>query len=262
MKKVIEKYSDIYLIIAPPRTSSTAFARVFWEQPSIRYYCHEPFDLIYHRNLEMNDVQNALLNALDLSVLNRSKAGAGLVVKEMTFQVGERFLDYASLTSHPIFFLIRDPRLSVFSRMNKRKQGGQDAVFPAIESGWDDLIRQLALCKKEKIPYWIVDSTDFRNHSRTIFQSVFEKSSLPFSEKFLSWESMDKVEIGQLWDEQSHWYRRVLKSTGLQPAVETPPEITEFPANNSFRQHVAECLEIYTELRNDDRMITLENSKP
>ena len=43
-----EKHGEIYVIVSPPRCCSTAFARVLWEHPAIRYYSHEPFEVTYY----------------------------------------------------------------------------------------------------------------------------------------------------------------------------------------------------------------------
>ncbi len=42
-----DNYDQIYVIVSPPRCSSTAFARVFWELPTVKYYAHEPFEGTY-----------------------------------------------------------------------------------------------------------------------------------------------------------------------------------------------------------------------
>ena len=61
-----ERYDDIYVIVSPPRCSSTAFARVYWEQPSIRYYTHEPFEGTYFLNQDLDHVLDNLRMPLDL----------------------------------------------------------------------------------------------------------------------------------------------------------------------------------------------------
>jgi hypothetical protein len=33
LNEIKETYNEIYLIVAPPRTASTAFTRVIWEHP-------------------------------------------------------------------------------------------------------------------------------------------------------------------------------------------------------------------------------------
>ena len=61
-----KRYDNIYVIVSPPRCSSTAFARVFWEQPSIRYYAHEPFEGTYFMNQDLDHVLDNLRMPLDL----------------------------------------------------------------------------------------------------------------------------------------------------------------------------------------------------
>ncbi len=48
VERIGRKYDGVYLIISPPRSSSTALARVFIEHQAIGAYCHEPFDRLYH----------------------------------------------------------------------------------------------------------------------------------------------------------------------------------------------------------------------
>ena len=49
-------YPEIFVIVSPPRSNSTAFARVFWEQPSVRFYAHEPFEVTYYRERDLSEV--------------------------------------------------------------------------------------------------------------------------------------------------------------------------------------------------------------
>ena len=90
------------------------------------------------------------------------RAARALVVKEMTFQVGDAFPLLAELATRPIVFLIRDPRLTVASRMKVLRRSGRPEVFPLRESGWEDLARQLAHVRREGIPHVVVDSSDLR----------------------------------------------------------------------------------------------------
>jgi sulfotransferase family protein len=145
--------------------------------------------------------------------------------------------------------------LSIASRMRKRAESGVDSIFPLVETGWDDLKSQLGQCKRLNISYIIVDSTDFRSHSRIIFKKVFKRLGLSFSEKMLLWRSKGDIGLGQLEGAQDHWYERVLKSTGLESAYETIPEITDFPEAGGFREHVKHCLQLYEALRKDANMV-------
>jgi Sulfotransferase domain len=280
LERFRDKHKDVYVILGPPRCSSTAFARVFWEHPSIGFYSHEPFDVLYHRHLGLSGVSKAMERPLYLeglknigylrkelafplgldfrlvlSIAKQPRITSSLVIKEMTFQVGSNFRFLASTTKNPIIFVIRDPRLSIASRMRKRAEGGDNPIFPLVESGWDDLKSQFALCKQANLAYIIVDSTDFRNHSQIIFKKTFKRLGLSFSKKMLSWRSKVEIGLGQLGGDQYHWYERVLKSTGLQPACETIPKIADFPQAGGFRDHVENCLQVYDALRKDANMV-------
>ena len=116
--EIIDQYGDIYVIVSPPRCSSTAFARVFWEQPSVRYYSHEPFEGMYFTGQDLNYVINNLRNPLDLQDIknnSRNYPGNNLVIKEMPYQVGQNFTRLISLTRKPVVFLTRDPRQNIAS---------------------------------------------------------------------------------------------------------------------------------------------------
>lgn len=257
--QISSRYKKKYLIVSPPRCSSTAFARVFWEQPSIGYYSHEPFEAAYKKNIDLSHVVNQLEVPLNLTPLKKQtngERGLGLLVKEMSFQVGKNFPILAGLTQEPIMFLIRDPRLSIASRMAKKKEGGNNPLFPLIESGWEFIWDQIEYCQQQNIPYSIVDATNFRNNPQAIFKQVFAKLKLPFEIEMLSWRSCQNVKIDNLEGTQNHWYYRVLNSTNIQPATETIPSIDSFPITAGFRDHVIKCLEIYQFLGNLPERIT------
>lgn len=248
-----ETYREIYSILAPPRCSSTAFARVFWEHPQIGFYTHEPFDVMYHHHIPLLDVFQAMQQATRIK--DRAASSSSLVIKEMTFQVGRNFPLLLSITSRPVIFLIRNPLLSIQSRMKRRQEGGQVPLFPQRESGWHDLRTQVMQCQELQVPYMIVDSTDFRNAAPSIVQKVFARLELSFSEGLLSWRPQANMTLGSLGGVQDHWYHRVLSSTGIEPAQEPVPDITTFPEEGGFQAHVHECLKIYTALRTDANRI-------
>ncbi|WP_204103599.1 MULTISPECIES: hypothetical protein [Spirulina sp. CCY15215] len=246
--KIRDRYSKIYIIVSPPRCSSTAFARAFWEQPTISYYSHEPFDVTYHNNLEVSQVVSQLKNPIHLKSIKQnydSELAQELILKEMSFQVGINFPFLVALTQAPIIFLIRDPRLSIASRMAKRKEGGGNPLFPFIESGWELLLAQIEYCQQQNVPYSIVDATEFRNHPQAIFSQVFAQLKLPFRPEMLSWQPCEDIAIDNLDGQQNYWYHRVLNSTQIEPATEIIPALDSFPITGGFRDHVAKCLDIY-----------------
>lgn len=243
-----ERYSDVYVIVSPPRCSSTAFARVFWEQPSVRYYCHEPFEVSYYQGSGLEEVAAQIAAPLDLSRLTSFQDGSerrALVIKEMPYQVGDRFPLLAALTRHPIVFLMRDPRLNIASRMAKKRQVGDDPIYPTIESGWQLWSSQIEWCRDHRIPHLIVDSRDFRSRPESVFPQVFERLGLPFVPGMLQWRPCPEVDLDNLGGDHRHLYREVLKSSGIKPDERPVPGLESFPEDQGWRDHVAHCLSLY-----------------
>ncbi len=258
LERLREKHAEIYTIIAPPRSCSTALARVFWEHSEVGYYCHEPFDAVYHNNSGLETAGKALRNPLNVLPFGEEAdvRGNALVVKEMTFQVGKHFRNLASAATRPLIFLLRDPRFCIASRMRHLRKGGQDPHFPLFESGWAALSSQVSQCKLASIPYVLLDSTEMRNHPEAVLNPLFERLGLTFSSDLLRWKAASSLRLGSLDGEQDQWYEHVLRSQGLQPESRTPRQAVSFPTRNGFRKHVLQSLEIYHALRNDDQMIT------
>lgn len=258
LQAACDRYSEIYVVVSPPRCSSTAFARVFWEQPSVRYYCHEPFEVCYYMGKGLDAVAQMLEAPLDLEKLKSFQNGGeqqALVVKEMPYQVGHRFPLLAAMTNHPIVFLMRDPRLNIASRMRKKTQVGDNPIYPTIESGWDVWRQQLEWCRDNGVPHLLVDSTDFRAHPETIFPQIFERLALPFAPEMLQWRPCPQIDIDNLGGSHSHLYREVLSSSGIKPDKTPMPPLESFPETDGWRDHVARCLTIYQEQASSEARI-------
>ncbi|MFA6519129.1 MAG: hypothetical protein WCV93_05820 [Candidatus Shapirobacteria bacterium] len=248
-EQIRQNYPNIYLAVSPPRCCSTVFARVFWQSPEVQYYCHEPFETTYYRGDTTEVALRKILNPIDISHLcDKPKTRGGLVIKEMPYQVGENFPLLASLTQYPIAFLIRDPRLSIDSRMKKKTEVGASPLFPFIESGWELLAKQIEWCRANQKPYFLVDATKFRQYPHSVFPSVFSCFNLDFDPSYLVWPSANDVNLDNLEGDHSHLYTRVLQSTCLESPTERVPDVTEFPEDRGFRDHVAHCVEIYNSL--------------
>jgi len=242
------RFSEVFVVVSPPRCSSTAFARVFWEQPSVRYYCHEPFEVTYYEGQGVDAVAAKLESPLDLAPLKSTQGSAearALVIKEMPYQVGDRFPMLAALTSRPIVFLMRDPRLNIASRMARKVQVGDDPLFPQVESGWELWQSQIEWCRDHDVPHLLVDSGDFRSQPADIFPQVFDQLGLPFSPTMLEWQPCPEVELDNLGGKHRHLYGSVLASAGMLPDTTPIPSLEHFPAEKGWRRHVEDCLAIY-----------------
>jgi hypothetical protein len=253
-------YSKILIIISPPRSGSTALSRVFWEQPSIRYYAHEPFEIVFYEQRPVKEVLAKLKQPIDLGPLKRNpgpETEKGLVIKEMPYQVGDYFAHLVSLTHKPVTFLIRDPRQSISSRMRKKIEVGQSPVFPNIETGWTLLAAQIEHCRKYTIPFTIVDSGEFRRYPETIFKRLFSRLGLPFFPGMLKWKALPNFDLDNLDGHHTHLYQTVLGSKGVTKDSDPIPGLEYFPEKNGFRRHVLDCLEIYHRLRELPELIRM-----
>ena len=251
LRHLARRHARVYLLISPPRCCSTAFARVFWQQPSIGFYGHEPFEASFYTKRSTAKGREKLSNPLDLTDLKtykKEETGSDLLLKDMSFQAARAFPFLAALSTETIFFLIRDPRLSIASRMLRKQEGAMSPVFPPEESGWEALLEQVQHCQQERRPFAIVDARDFRNRPLDVFPKVFAEVRLPFDERMLSWKPCRDLDLDNIDGRHSHWYRRVLGSSTILPATEPVPDISTFPTERGFRDHVGRCLNIYAHL--------------
>ena len=57
------------------------------------------------------------------------------------------------------------------------------------------------------------------------------------------------------------WYERVLSSKGLEREDELIPEMTSFPAELGFREHVEWCCGVYEALQRDAFLIGADRAR-
>jgi hypothetical protein len=244
-----ERHGEVYAIVAPPRTASTALARILWNHEQVGFYSHEPFEPTWYQQAPLERAAALLEAPSRVAELGGRGAGDALVIKEMTFQAGDAFPLLAGLATRPIVFLIRDPRLTIASRMKVLRRSGRPEAFPLRESGWEDLARQLGHVRRAGIPHAIVDSGDLRRSPDSVFPPLLERLGLAFTPDLLRWESSGTSGLSSVSGMDDPFYQRVLDSTGLEPPAETIPDLSDFPADGGLRDHVAECLERYEALR-------------
>jgi hypothetical protein len=252
LSTVRSRHGVVHVIVAPPRTGSTLVARILWQSPDIGYYSHEPFDATYHLGVDLASVARKLAQPLDVRGHGAGGSAArALLLKELTFQVGRRF-EALTLLGSPILFVIRDPRLSIASRMEQRRRGGEEPTFPTVESGWADLAWQVEHCRSRTIPYAILDSFDLRSTPEPHIRAIAELYGQPFTPAMLAWEPVAQAEFGLALASQEHWNERVLASRGVEAPLERPPALEEFPRRGGMRAHVARALEVYRDLLVDE----------
>jgi Sulfotransferase domain len=243
------RHGEVLLVVSPPRTASTALARILWNHERVGWYSHEPFEATWYQGAGPESAA-ALLEAPEpVAELGGRGTGEALVVKEMTFQAGGAFPLLASLATRPLVFLIRDPRLCVASRMRVLEASGRPPVFPLRESGWEDLARQLEHVRREGIEHAIVDSGDLRADPVAVVPPLLARLGLAYDPSLLTWGASQATGLSSVSGAEDPFYQQVLQSRGLEPDTEPMPALDDFPPDGGFRDHVAACVELYEELR-------------
>eukprot|EP00658_Telonema_sp_P-2_P007889 TRINITY_DN1293_c0_g1_i1.p1 TRINITY_DN1293_c0_g1~~TRINITY_DN1293_c0_g1_i1.p1 ORF type:complete len:356 (+),score=93.50 TRINITY_DN1293_c0_g1_i1:89-1156(+) len=272
-------YSDVYVVMSPPRCCSTAVARVLWEVPGVTNYSHEPYEPVYYQNASLDVAAQAIsqggieVGRFKNSSEEREAERGALVIKEMTFQAGEHFNSLLeTLGGKPVMFLMRDPRKAISSRLFMKRKGGEadwgeKDGFPANELGWEDLFSQIKQCDQVGYPYFIVDAGDCLKEPISMFDQILRRWSLEFDPKFLEWRDATELlaELDNLSDDGSthgHLYRHVLESSGFarkssSDGAKDPAQawdIGTFP--RAVQDHLTWVLGVYQELLAHPRRIT------
>lgn len=98
-------------------------------------------------------------------------------------------------------------------------------IFPVLRTGWqqNQLKKQLNFLIKNKINFYIIDSTDLRENPGKITSIICSKLGLKYCKKMIKWgvnnEKMKKFDTGDL--AEFNWYSRFTSSKGIQPPSET-----------------------------------------
>lgn len=261
------------LIVSPPRSASTAFARALNGHSSVNRYFHEPCGLYSYENTSAATILDELD---DLST--------GGLIKEMTFQFRELLVAecFFRNCASPTIFLARSPRLTIESRIrmvlldliqtdstsqadialaqaaiDAKDYSAVDAllteeIFPLYRTGWSDLAQQLELCRKLEIDYVIVEPSRFRSQPEETLKALCPRLGLTFEPGMLSWTPRKELPEGAL-ERHAIWYARVDASSGVQPPAEQILPLDRFPAR--FRPHLREALATYEQALSDPRCL-------
>jgi hypothetical protein len=182
---VNQRLSDLYnlertlrqiqprMLVAPPRTASTALARALSYHSRIGPgYVHEPCGVFLHKGEPIQTINTAIIQANR----HRGRLPNRPLIKEVSFQLGagDVFSIFVHSTAETIIVLIRDPILTVESRLRMvcadmiaaqhpdnlilnsaiascdyRQLNDiiDDRIFPTAFTGWECLDRQLELSR-------------------------------------------------------------------------------------------------------------------
>jgi hypothetical protein len=247
---LLSNHDPVAVILSPPRCGSTVLARSLWQHRAFRWYLHEPCDRAYHLGQPPELVTEMIIDRVGLFVpFSPCLKATGIIIKEMTFQAGDAIYDFQAATV-PVVFLIRDPRLSVLSRMRRRQLDGNTPSFPAKEAGWRDMLAAIALFRQTGTPYVIIDISDIRRSPDTALRALCSRLGLPWDPAMLGWKSLPDLRLGNIDGHQDTWYSRVLSSTAWEQSNERMPSPDVF-REQGMSEVITECLTGYRQVKMD-----------
>lgn len=110
-----------HVIIAPPRTNSSVVEHALGNSPDIHHECHEPFLNARLDNFDPDHGYRQIYESIGGERFEKSDEKTSVVVKEMSHWIGknEEYKRLVELAAAPIVVLIRNPLLSVESRIHR-----------------------------------------------------------------------------------------------------------------------------------------------
>jgi len=120
-KLVSDERLSMHIIIAPPRTNSSLIEHVVGNSPDIQHECHEPFLGARRDDFDPDHGYKQIYESIGGEQFERSGEKTSVAVKEMSHWIGKNkeYKRLTELTRNPVVVLIRNPLLSVESRIRR-----------------------------------------------------------------------------------------------------------------------------------------------
>jgi hypothetical protein len=227
---------------AVPRSSSTAFERVFRERGDMDVL-HEPYSVSYYFSDERRSnrysgtiaKQEYRYDEVTRKIFGLSREKP-LFVKDMAFHVAG-YWSKDLLSAFTNTFIIRHPAPALQSQYRILKDFSiEETGYPMLRelffSCWEIFGRQPIL----------VDAKDLRNDPKRVLRAYCEAVGVKPNDSALTWKK-ENVPEWSLWRE---WHQSVLESTGILPS---PGDENFGEVSGDTQRMVDEVTSIYEELR-------------
>ena len=199
-------------------------------------------------------------------------------MKCMSFQLGTGEVAQILLrhAGRPPLFPLRDPVLTIESRLRRvlsdmlrasePRTADQDRITKALETaeyaavddlvsdtflsrdqmGLDALEAHVDFCRREKIPFLLVDTERLRASPETTVPILARCWKLQYEEPMIRWRRETFPDHGVL-PEQSAWFERVSRSSGFEQPTERPIPVRAFP--EKLQATVTDAVAVFEDLR-------------
>lgn len=112
---------SIFVVVAPPRSNSSVVEHVLSLSPDIQNACHEPFLGARKKDFTADTGYQQIYESIGGEAFENSTDKTSIVVKEMAHWIGSsgEYERLVALTDRPVVILIRNPLLTVESRIRR-----------------------------------------------------------------------------------------------------------------------------------------------
>ncbi len=112
---------SMVIVISPPRSNSSVVEHILSLSPDILNACHEPFLGARKEGFESDTGYKNIYDSIGGEEFEKSENKTSVVVKEMAHWIGanDEYKNLVALTSRPVLALIRNPLLTVESRIRR-----------------------------------------------------------------------------------------------------------------------------------------------
>lgn len=256
-------HKKIIVLIAPPRSLSTAFLRMMAEREDF-HVINEPTCSIFNRshypitsafysedaNTSYAEVKSAILSP------NITKH---IFVKEMSFSFEEFISQEPNFIKNPnIFFvlLLRDPHYSIISFYKKIAVEAINFIiddFPIL-TGYQSLHAIFNSLKKEAIrPPYILNANQLITDTYASIQAFCKYVNIPYHTKYLHWPPLTFHHQFNKWQENKkqefihHWHDEALNSNGFHHTTHYEIDENGMPtfAEIQNEDHRKKCIAVY-----------------
>lgn len=256
----------LLILIAPPRSLSTAFLRMMANQAGW-HIMNEPALSVFnqahypHAKAFYTPYAPSSYSKLIEEIQQRLEIG-NVFIKEMSFSFEEFIAHYPALMRVPnafFLFLLRNPHHCLISYYQKFSPATFDYLLNDLErlSGYKSLYH-IAQCIQPLVtnpPYFIHAEALYKNPAPTI-RKLCEHIDIPYQADYLQWPTpLDPEQELRHWGEYKkqefaeHWHREALMSQGFTTPTSYAVDKNEEPTfiEISNKKHKEVCQKIYTQ---------------
>jgi len=278
-RDIAKGYLRLTLIISPPRTASTALARVLSLSPSCDLYIHEPFACDYNGDVVVREGTEIITREVERLKQKRHYSRShplNIVIKEMSQHLKSQLFRRLYSVCDRIILMIRSPHNQLSSLMKMWKNNPDDDRFSLSRisprdrdrfvksdeyrlnfvSSWNLLQRYLrTLSNLEKYtpgnPCWIAVDGDLIRALPSMLKNVVNRVGFSYSECMVfGWKRSARKSSNT---DNDNWVGRVMRSRKLHKLKRMTPLTEHFPESTHLQ--ISKVMRIYLEFLSSDRIV-------